>query len=62
MESVKRVLQKNPCEDANPLSRLLFCWTKSFFIKGYAKTLDADDICEPLSEDKSKLLGERLDK
>lgn len=62
MESVKRILQKNPYENANPLSRLLFYWTRTFFIKGYSKTLDTDDICEPLNEDKSKLLGERLDK
>lgn len=60
MESAKRKLLENPCENANLVSRLFLFWTTSMFQKGYYKPLDAEDIIEPLDEDRSKLLGEHM--
>lgn len=37
-------------------------WTISLFKTGYKKTLETEDLFEPLKDDRSKLLGDRLEK
>lgn len=62
MESSKRKLDANPKENANILSILLFSWTIPIFKKGYRKVIEIEDIFRPLNEDRSDLLGDRLEK
>lgn len=61
MESTERNLPTNPCENANCLSKLFFAWTVPFFKKGYTKDLKIDDMYEPLTCDRSEVLGNRLE-
>lgn len=61
MESVRRKLLKNPRETANPVSVLLFLWTYELFKKGYQRTLKLTDLYETLTEDRSSVLGDRLE-
>lgn len=62
MESIRRKLSPNPRETANILSRLFFTWTLPMFRKGYNKTLSMDDMYQPLNSDRSKSLGDRLER
>lgn len=62
MESTRKKLPKNPRENSNIFSVLLFTWTLPVFKKGYSKILELDDIFQPLICDKSESLGERLEK
>lgn len=62
MESVKRKLQKNPRQTANWVSAVFFGWSIPFFRRTYNKVLDARDVSEPLDEDRSSELGDRLEK
>ena len=62
MESLKSKLQQNPRENANFLSILTFWWTVELFKKGYRKALELQDLFQPLNEDKSEELGDRLEK
>lgn len=61
METVQRKQPINPCETSNCLSKIFFTWTLPFFKKGYQKTLQLDDIFEPLISDRSNSLGDRLE-
>lgn len=61
MESVRRTLPPNPREKANIISVLLFWWTIGIFKKGYKKVLELQDLCQPLTVDRSEKLGDRLD-
>lgn len=61
MESTQLKLPPNPCEKANYLSKLFFAWTVPFFKNGYTKDLKIDDMYEPLTCDRSELLGNRLE-
>lgn len=51
---------KNPRENANIFSILLFFWILPFFKRGYKKSLDINDIPIPLNVDRSQSLGDRL--
>lgn len=62
MESVRRKLLKNPRETASGLSMLLFIWTLNIFKKGFQRTLVLTDLYEPLIEDRSSNLGDRLER
>lgn len=62
MESGHRKLLKNPRRSANLLSVLFFGWTVPIFKKGYTKLLHPNDVFEPLDTDKSKMLGDRLER
>lgn len=62
MESGGRKLQPNPRENANFLSLLFFGWTIPLFKRTYGKILDASDVCQPLTEDQSYTLGDRLNR
>lgn len=61
MESTRRQLLPNPCENANFLSKLFFTWTLPMFRKGYTKDLEMDDIYQQLDSDRSSKLGDRLE-
>lgn len=62
MESIKRVLPSNPREKANFFSIIFFSWALPFFKKGYKKILQLEDIFRVLSNDRSEVLGDRLEK
>lgn len=62
MESGTRKLQTNPRERANWLSILFFAWTIPIFKRTHGKLLDASDVNEPLKEDQSYVLGNRLER
>lgn len=62
MESTKRALLANPRKSANLLSAIFFFWTIPVFRKTYNKKLDSDGVFEPLDEDRSSDLGNRLDR
>lgn len=62
MESGCRKLQINPREKANWISILFFGWTIPFFKRTYGKILDSSDVSEPLEEDQSRVLGNRLER
>lgn len=61
MESTHRHLPPNPREKTNFLSILFFTWTLPLFKKGYNKVLEFDDIFQPLKDDRSDALGDRLE-
>lgn len=61
MESFQRQLPPNPSEKANFLSIVFFMWTIPLFKKGYYKVLQLNDIFQPLTRDKSKVLGDQLE-
>ncbi|KAK9869833.1 hypothetical protein WA026_003562 [Henosepilachna vigintioctopunctata] len=58
----KKTRQKNPRENAFPLSSLTFAYLIPTFIKGFKKDLTEADLTETLSEHKSKYLGDQLEK
>ncbi|CAG9859549.1 unnamed protein product [Phyllotreta striolata] len=60
MEIAKEKYYPNPREKANPLSVLLFGYTLPMFKKGYSKNLEVEDLYNPLAQDRSKFLGDRL--
>lgn len=62
MESVRQALPPNPRAKANILSVLTFWWTIDLFRKGYRKVLELGDLFQPLTEDRSERLGDRLEK
>lgn len=62
MESGGRKLRANPREKANFLSLLFFGWTIPLFKQTYGKILDASDVCKPLTEEQSHVLGDRLNR
>lgn len=61
MESIQRKQPLNPCDNANILSKIFLTWTLPFFKKGYKKVLQIDDIFQPLINDRSDTLGDRLE-
>lgn len=60
MDFVKSSTHPNPRDTANIFSILFFYWTIPIFKKGYQKLLEIEDVFCPLEVDKSKALGERL--
>lgn len=62
MESAYRKLLKNPRKGANLLSVIFFGWTIPIFKASYGKILHPNDAIEPLDEDLSDKLGDRLEK
>ncbi|KAK4880096.1 hypothetical protein RN001_008242 [Aquatica leii] len=61
MDITKQTVNVNPRENANPLSVLFFTYTAGMFKKGYSKTLDVDDLYNPITSDQSAILGNRLE-
>lgn len=62
MESGRRKLQANPRATANFFSIVFFGWSIPLFKRTYNKVLDATDVSEPLTEDRSSTLGDRLER
>ncbi|KAF7993145.1 hypothetical protein HCN44_005926 [Aphidius gifuensis] len=62
MDANKPKERPNPREKTNWLSILLWTWTIKFFKTGYSKILETGDLFDPLSNDKSDVLGDRLEK
>ncbi|CAH1104965.1 unnamed protein product [Psylliodes chrysocephalus] len=62
MDLAKENYNPNPRDSANPLSILFFTYTIELFRKGYRKTLDVDDLYNPIKSDRSTLLGDRLER
>lgn len=62
MESGQRKLLDNPRKSANFISVLLFGWSIPIFKKSYTKLLHPNDAFEPLEQDRSKELGDRLER
>lgn len=62
MDSAYRTLLKNPRQSANLISFLFFGWSIPIFKKSYHKVLHPNDTFEPLDEDRSDRLGDRLEK
>ncbi|KAL6254634.1 hypothetical protein P5V15_013941 [Pogonomyrmex californicus] len=62
MDSTKIRSKPNPREKANVISVLLWWWTITLFKTGYRKVLESEDLYDPLKTDRSKLLGDRLEK
>ncbi|XP_055301713.1 ATP-binding cassette sub-family C member 4-like [Sitodiplosis mosellana] len=62
MEIGYRKLSKSPRQNANILSIIFFGWSIPIFKKSYQKTLHPNDAFEPLVEDRSDFLGDRLEK
>ncbi|XP_072393688.1 ATP-binding cassette sub-family C member 4-like [Diabrotica undecimpunctata] len=60
MEMTKEKYNPNPREKANILSTLFFGYTYDVFKKGLSKTLEVDDLYNPLKIDRSKILGDSL--
>ena len=53
--------RKNPRETAGWLSIAFFWWMNSLLALGYRKDLELEDLYEPRKEDKSEVLGDRLE-
>lgn len=63
MNVIKEVKRKpNPVQNANPLSQLSFVYMFPTFKKTLSTELTEDDICDPLPEHKSSMLGDKLEK
>ncbi|XP_031622965.1 multidrug resistance-associated protein 4-like, partial [Contarinia nasturtii] len=62
MESTSRKLLKNPRYGANFISVLFFGWTIPIFKTSYSNVLHPSDAFEPLEEDLSDKLGDRLER
>ncbi|KAI2474047.1 ATP-binding cassette sub-family C member 4 [Diabrotica virgifera virgifera] len=60
MEMTKEKYNPNPRETANIISALFFGYTYDVFKKGLSKTLEVDDLYNPLKSDRSKVLGDNL--
>ncbi|KAG4079206.1 hypothetical protein HA402_004581, partial [Bradysia odoriphaga] len=62
MECGKRNLHKNPRTSANFISMLTFGWTIPIFRRTNNENLDLNDVFEPLDVDRSRVLGDRLER
>ena len=62
MESGRRKLLQNPRQNANIVSSLFFGWAIPILKRTYQNILHPNDAFEPLDEDRSEFLGNRLEK
>lgn len=62
MESSYQKLLKNPRQSASLISVLFFGWSIPLFKTSYKRVLNSNDAFEPLSDDRSKVLGDRLER
>lgn len=62
MESGHRKLLSNPRETASWISIIFFGWSIPLFRRTYNKALDSCDVSAPLKDDRSSILGDRLER
>lgn len=62
METGQRKLLKNPRESSNLISILFFGWSIPFFKSSYNRVLHPNEAFEPCNVDRSKFLGDRLER
>uniref|UniRef100_A0A8C1P8U4 Multidrug resistance-associated protein 4 n=1 Tax=Cyprinus carpio TaxID=7962 RepID=A0A8C1P8U4_CYPCA len=60
MEPIKKDAKSNPSATANLFSQIFFCWLNPLFRIGSKRRLEEDDMYNVLPEDRSKRLGEEL--
>uniref|UniRef100_A0A667ZNZ1 Cystic fibrosis transmembrane conductance regulator n=1 Tax=Myripristis murdjan TaxID=586833 RepID=A0A667ZNZ1_9TELE len=60
MEKVTKDAKANPATTASLFSKVFFCWLNPLFRIGYKRRLEEDDMYEVLQEDRSKRLGDEL--
>ncbi|KAJ8929217.1 hypothetical protein NQ314_018096 [Rhamnusium bicolor] len=56
-----KIKKRHPIERANILSHIFFCWLLPYFVKGFKRELNEDDMYETLEKDESKRLGDKLE-
>lgn len=61
MESSPTKLLINPCENANFLSKTFFIWTLPIYKLRHRNEINMNDVYEPLKNDESEALGDRLE-
>ncbi|XP_050309256.1 ATP-binding cassette sub-family C member 4-like [Anthonomus grandis grandis] len=62
MDFTKENVNPNPRDKSTPFGILFFTYTFGMFKKGYSKTLQVDDLYNPIKSDRSMLLGDRLER
>lgn len=62
MESVAQHIEPSPRKSASFLSVLLFGWTIPIFRRGWKSPFDGTSTYDPLDDDRSSYLGDRLEK
>jgi len=62
MEFEAKKSVKNPYTRANIISKAFFLWIVPIFFQGAHKTLQLEDLYDPLKEDISSTLGDTLEK
>lgn len=62
MEFGQRELEKNPRKSANIFSVLFMGWSIPLFKKSYTEHFHPNDVYEPLDEDRSKILCDRIER
>jgi len=61
MDSSAKPKRKNPRQDANIISQLIFAWAIPLLYRGSRRGLNTDDLTECLKNDRSEQLGDRLE-
>ncbi|XP_075235731.1 ATP-binding cassette sub-family C member 4-like isoform X2 [Lycorma delicatula] len=62
MDTSRRKAPDNPKEKASSISSFIFLWTYKILRDGYHKAFDFEDICCPMKDDYSSVLGNRLER
>lgn len=60
MDTSKRKSNPNPRDSASIPSKLFHFWIYPLFWAGYKRTLEVEDVYDPLKVDRSELLGDKL--
>ncbi|XP_017085489.2 ATP-binding cassette sub-family C member 4 [Drosophila eugracilis] len=61
MDSSAKPKRKNPRQNANIISQLIFAWAIPLLYRGSRKGLNTDDLTECLKDDRSEQLGDLLE-
>ncbi|XP_066141508.1 ATP-binding cassette sub-family C member 4-like [Euwallacea fornicatus] len=62
MDFTEEHVNPNPRDKSTPLGLLFFTYTYGMFKRGYLKTLEEQDLYNPIKSDRSMLLGNRLER
>lgn len=61
MDNSKKPENENPRKNANPLSKLVFCWIIPLLFYGARRGLNTDNLTKCLEKDESEMLGNKLE-